>query len=146
MTKHLPHTFNRKNTFYSLHFPGSKFVHYSNGQKIGESRLGYCKSYTHYNTTNQLIARTIPSFFGEPNHYALNGRCIGFSRWVNPWKIRHYNELGENIGSSTVWLGTFYCHHFHFRNHILFRNRQAKHRNSSNDTHQASSSVGVVVR
>lgn len=66
--------------FFSLRLPFGIYVHYAKGRKIGQSRSACDKGFAHYNRRRRLVSKTIRSFFGEPNHYDPEWRCIGYSR------------------------------------------------------------------
>lgn len=93
---------------FSIRLPFGMFVHYAGGRKIGESRPAYDKGLIHYNRRRKLVSKTIRSFFGEPNHYDLQGRCTGYSRRTGLGGFTHYDREGKVIGHSTSFFGMLY--------------------------------------
>lgn len=100
-----------KNTkFLSLRLPFGMYVHYAGGRKIGESRPAYDKGLVHYNRRRKLTVKTVRSFFGEPNHYDSQGKCVGYSRCGGLGKIVHYDRNGDEIGYTYHFLHLVYFH------------------------------------
>lgn len=94
-----------RKSFFSLRLPFGMYVHYAGGRRIGESRPSYCKGLVHYNCKRKLIGKTVHSFFGEPNHYDLQGRCTGYSRKTGFSKIAHFDRNGAVVGCTYMILG-----------------------------------------
>ena len=94
--------------FLSLRLPFGMYVHYAGGRKTGESGPAYNKGLLHYNRRRKLTIKTIRSFFGEPNHYDLQGHCVGYSRRTGFGVITHYDRHGKVIGHSRSILGILY--------------------------------------
>ena len=94
--------------FFSLRLPFGIYVHYAKGRKIGESRPAYSKGLVHCNRRKQIVVKTVRSFFGEPNHYDPQGRCVGYSRRTKLGRVTHYDRNGKIIGYSTSILGILY--------------------------------------
>lgn len=97
--------------FLSLRLPFGIYVHYAGGRKIGESRPAYDKGLVHYNCRKKLIVKTVRSFFGEPNHYDSQGKCVGYSRCGSLAKIVHYDCNGDEIGYTYHFLHLVYFHY-----------------------------------
>lgn len=96
--------------FFSLHLPFGIYVHYAGGRKIGESRPAYDKGLVHYDRRGEMIGKMERSFFGEPNHYDLQRRCVGYSRCEGLCKIVHYDKDGGVVGCSCCLFYLFYFH------------------------------------
>ena len=99
-----------KTKFFSLRLPFGMYVHYARGRKVGVSKPAYDKGLVHYNHRRKLTGKMIRSFFGEPNHYDLQGHCTGYSRPGGLLKVLHYNRDGACIGYSYSLFGILFLH------------------------------------
>jgi len=98
--------------FFSLRLPWGMYLHYAKGRKILESIPGYSKGLVHYNRRRKPVGKMIRSFLGEPNHYDLQGHCVGYSRPAGRGKVMHYNQDGNCVGYTYSICKVLFVHRF----------------------------------
>ena len=105
--------------FFSMRLPFGMYIHYARGGKIGESKPAYGKGLVHYNRRRKLVARTVRNFFGEPNHYDIQGGCAGYSRKGGQGKYVHFDRNGSVVGYTYAVLGILFVTALNPKSYVL---------------------------